>query len=125
ASDQNGAIEQGLFFAVVVTALDELLLGIRPMPEGNPADASALPLNYLSMRTGVRSTARAMGSLMSRRVAPGPGITVRKAQQVALRFTGAYTLDGELYEARDDQTLTLDGSKRLPFIRIPKHAYIA
>ena len=35
------------------------------------------------------------------------------------RFTGAYTLDGELYEARVDQPLVIDGSQQLNFLRIP------
>ena len=57
--------------------------------------------------------------LMHRRITSGPGRTVRRMDRLTLRFTGTYTLDGELYEADAAQPLELDGSRRLNFIRIP------
>jgi len=113
---EDHPVEHGSFFAVVVTALDQLLLGIRPEPDESSKD----PLTYLSLRTGPYPTLRAVGSLASRRVGPGPGRTVRTANRVKLKFTGAYTLDGELFEAKDNETLILDGEKRLRFIRLPQ-----
>ena len=116
--NDSGLMEDGSFFAVAVTALDRLLLGIRPVPDtsGSPPG----PLTYLSLRTGVYPTLRALGSLVSRRVGPGPGRTVRTSNRLTLNFTGAYTVDGELYETRAGETLTLDGSKRLRFVQLPK-----
>lgn len=115
----NDLAENGQFFVVAVTALDQLLLGLRPVPD-TTASANG-PLTYLSLRAGASTALRAATSLITRRVEPGPGRTVRTAERITLNFSGAYTLDGELYEARADETLTLDGSKRLKFIQLPKH----
>ena len=116
----NDLAESGQFFVIAVTALDLLLLGLRPAPD--TTNSASGPLTYLSLRSGAPTTLRAMGSLFTRRVGPGPGRTVRTAERLTLNFSGAYTLDGELYEARADETLTIDGSKRLRFIQLPKHA---
>lgn len=118
AGDQD-LTESGQFFVIAVTALDQLLLGLRPMPENTTSTGGSL--TYLSLRAGASTTLPAMGSLFTRRVGPGPGRTVRTTERLSLNFSGTYTLDGELYEARADETLTLDGSKRLRFIRLPKH----
>jgi hypothetical protein len=119
-SSDSGMREEGHFFAVAVTALDQLLLGIRPRPEAS--ELARGPLTYLSFRAGIYSTLRTIGSLASRSVAPGPGRTVCSAGRLTMKFNGTYTLDGELYEATADETLILDGSKRLRFIQIPKAA---
>jgi hypothetical protein len=116
--DDDGLAEAGSFFAMVVTALDQLLFGVRLMPDGR--GKSSAPLTYVSLRPGVFPMLRAMGSLVSREVGPGPGRTMRITERLALNFTGTYTLDGELYETRASETLTLDGSKRLPFIQLPR-----
>ena len=116
----NGMKEEGSFFAVAVTALDQLLLGVRPRPEAS--EHSRGPLTYLSLRAGIYSTLRTMGSLVSRSIAPGTGRTVCSAGQLTMNFDGAYTLDGELYKAKAGEPLVLDGSKRLRFIKIPRTA---
>lgn len=115
-SDGVNDIEQGNFFAVAVTALDELLLGLQP---ATASDNGAQPLHYISLRAGLGPISGMLPALMHRRITSGPGRTVRRLDQLTLRFTGAYTLDGELYEARAEQPLELDGSRRLNFIRIP------
>ena len=117
-SSSTGLREDGQFFAVAVTALDQLLLGVQPKPD--LSESSTGPLTYLSLRTGAYSTLRTLGSLASRSIGPGPGRTVRSAEQLTLNFTGTYTLDGELYETNADETLILDGNKRLLFVQIPK-----
>jgi len=108
------ALEEGRFFVVAVTALDELLLGIRP----NPRDASAGALHYISVRKGPAPVLRAVPNLLARRIASGNGRTVQRAQRLTLRFNGSYTLDGELYEARAEQPLVIDDTNRLNFVRV-------
>lgn len=115
-SDGGTVIEEGDFFVVAVTALDELLLGLQP---ATASDEGAEPLHYISLRAGLRPISGMLPALMNRRITSGPGRTVRRMDRLTLRFTGAYTLDGELYEADAAQPLELDGSRRLNFIRIP------
>ncbi len=115
-SDGRDVVEQGNFFAVAVTALDELLLGLQP---ATASDDGAEPLHYISLRAGLRPIAGMLPALMHRRITSGAGRTVRRMDRITLRFTGAYTLDGELYEASSEQPLELDGNHRLNFIRLP------
>ena len=116
-SSDNTFRESGKFFVVAVTALDQLVLGIRPQPT-NTKNA-AKPLTYLSLRPGAYSTLRALGSIGTRIIAPGPGRVVRGANKLTLRFTGSFTLDGEMFETNANETITLEGSKMLRFIQFP------
>jgi hypothetical protein len=113
-SDDAGVMESGHFFVVAVTALNELLLGIRPAP----AEENGAPLHYLSLRTGPSSILSALPDLARKRLSSGNGRIVKRIPQAKLCFTGAYTLDGEMYESHADQPLILDGNSRLDFIRI-------
>lgn len=117
--ENERALESGDFFVVAVTALDELLLGIQPKPgEMRPENGHAT-LHYLSLRIGAGHILGMLPGLLRRQILPGAGRTVRRLERLTLCFTGTYTLDGELYEARSDEPLVLDGSRRLNFIRIP------
>jgi len=44
-------------------------------------------------------------------------LTVRRVQRLNLSFTGAYTLDGEMYSADRAQPLVLDATRSLRFVR--------
>jgi Diacylglycerol kinase catalytic domain len=113
--EEGGIQEGGDFFAIGVSALDELLLGIK-LVSGKAAPNK--PLHYLSMRKGLRPIFGALMGFLRSRFAPGAGRTAKRVGQLTLRFTGAYTLDGELYEATSDQPLILNGDHRLNFLRI-------
>ncbi len=109
------AIESGTFFAVIVTALDEMLLGIR----AEHGAMTSAPLSYISLRPGLGAMRAGLGALLRKRIAAGAGRTVERFARVSLAFTGAYTLDGELYEADAAQPLVLEGNRTLDFIRLP------
>lgn len=111
--ESEHAREEGEFFVVAVTALDELLLGLKPAPA-----QSGGALHYLSVRKGA-ALLGALPDFIARRLTAGAGRTVARVASVTLRFTGAYTLDGELYEAHADQPLMLDASRSLNFVRLP------
>jgi hypothetical protein len=114
-ADASGRLEQGRFFFISVTALDELVLGVKPAP----AESTPAALHYVSVRKGCAAVLNAVPSVLKRRIAPGLGRTVRRTDRLTLRFDGLYTLDGELYEARADRPVTLDGGVRLRFLRLP------
>lgn len=115
--DGENEIENGSFFVVAVTALDEILLGVRP--DAAVRRSASAPLHYMSLRAGPRAILGAIPNLARRRFAPGEGRTVRRLERVTLNFTGPYTLDGEIYAAVAGHPLVLDGSRCLDFIQIP------
>jgi hypothetical protein len=107
-------LESGRFFMIVATALDEMLLGLRPSPADGPEIASSF--HYMSLRPGSGAALRAVPRFLRRRIAPGEGLTVRRVQRLSLGFAGPYTLDGEMYMADGRQPLELDATKSLRFI---------
>tara|TARA_Y100000817_G_C16831938_1_gene533947 strand:+ start:381 stop:1301 length:921 start_codon:yes stop_codon:yes gene_type:complete len=117
-TDDNGLIENGRFFAIVVTTLDKLLLGLKLKPE--KIESLPGPLTYLSLRAGASVSLRAASSLITRHIGPGVGRMVRSSKRLTIKLSGAYTLDGELYEAQSGEELILDGSKKLRFLQFPK-----
>ena len=115
-ADERGGLEDGRFFLIGITVLDELLFGLKP---ATAAREDAPGLRYLSVRNGVKPMLDAVPDLLHGRIAPGPGRTVRRAGSLTLRFDGAYTLDGELYEAHADRPVTVDSQPRLRFRQVP------
>lgn len=105
--------EEGAFFFVGVTTIDHLILGLAPAPaEGDGG------LCYLSLGAGPRALAAALPAILSRRIGPGFRRTVRRADKIVLRFSGAYTLDGELYEADAATPIEVSAAGTLPFIKL-------
>jgi hypothetical protein len=113
--DREQLLESGRFFMIIATALDEMLLGLRPIPEDGPELASSF--HYMSLRTGSGAALRAMPRFLRRRIGPARGLTVRRAQKVSLDLVGPYTLDGEMYMADGAHPLVLDATKTLRFVR--------
>jgi hypothetical protein len=112
--EHNALLEAGRFFIIGATALDEMLLGMRPTPADGPELSSSF--HYMSLRPG-SGALRALPGFLRRRIAPVRGLTVRRAQRLNLRFSGAYTIDGEIYEAQSDRPLVLDATRSLRFVR--------
>jgi hypothetical protein len=108
-------LETGRFFMIVATALDEMLLGLRPSPADGPELSSSF--HYMSLRPGTGAALRAVPRFLRRRIAPGRGLTVRRVQRLTLNFSGPYTLDGEIYTADRAQPLVLEATKTLQFVR--------
>jgi len=108
-------VESGRFFMIAATALDEMLLGIRPSSADGPELATSF--HYMSLRPGTGAALRAMPRFLHRRLATTHGLTVRRAQRLSLTFTGPYTLDGEMFTADEGQALVLDATQSLRFVR--------
>jgi hypothetical protein len=106
----------GKFFVFAATTLDQLILGLRPQP---PAGAEDGPLMYVSVEHKPMAILRALPDVMRRKLRPGKGRTVGRAHDLCLTFTGAYTIDGEMYEASAERDLTLDSRDTLRFIQLP------
>jgi hypothetical protein len=105
--------ESGSFFFVGATTLGRLIVGLKPRP-----DVGIGPVTYLSLRTGPAAVLAAVPRLVAKTVASGIGRCVRRVDTLHLAFDGAYTLDGELYEARRDRPLVISARETLPIIRL-------
>ncbi len=106
----------GKFFVFAATTLDRLILGLRPEP---PPGAGAGPLVYVNVEHKPMAILRALPDVIRRKLRPGKGRNVGRAHDLCLTFTGAYTIDGEMYEASADRNLILDSRDILRFIQLP------
>jgi diacylglycerol kinase family enzyme len=104
--------EDGRFYVVMATTMDKLLLGMRPEPS-----TGAGPVHYLSLRTGAQSVLSTLPNLVRQRFSASAKRTVRRTTSVSFAFSGSYTLDGELYDAKHGTPVIVDGTQRLSFIR--------
>jgi hypothetical protein len=109
-------LPSGKFFVFAATTLDQLILGLRPEP---PAGAGEGPLMYVSVEHKPMAILRALPDVIRRKLRPGKGRNVGRANDLCLTFTGAYTIDGEMYETSADRELILDSRDTLRFIRLP------
>ncbi|MBM3512445.1 MAG: hypothetical protein FJX59_01875 [Alphaproteobacteria bacterium] len=109
-----GGGEDGTFFFVGVTTLDHLILGLAPdVPNLGKGVA------YISLGAGPRALLAALPSILSGQLTPGFRRAVRHLSQVTLRLTGAFTLDGELYEADANSPIEIAAVGPLNVIKLP------
>lgn len=104
----------GKFFVFVATTLDRLILDLRPIPASGTGD-----LIFANVEHKPLAILRALPDVLRRRLRPGKGRNVGRAERLCLTFTGAYTIDGEMYEASAEREVVLGSSDRLRFIRLP------
>jgi diacylglycerol kinase family enzyme len=109
-------LPSGKFFVFAATTLEHLILGLRPMP---PAESGSDPMVYVTVDRSPASILRALPDVLRGKMRPGKGRNVGRAQRLCLNFNGAYTLDGEMYEARAERSLILDSRDTLNFIQVP------
>jgi hypothetical protein len=105
---------RGPFFVFVATTLERLILGLRPLPGGGEGR-----MTYASVDHSPRAILAAVPDVLRRRLAPGRGRSVARADSLRLNFSGAYTIDGEMYDASAERSLVLDSRDTLRFIRLP------
>lgn len=103
--------EEGRFFFLGAMTLDKLIVGLKPQPAQGEGG-----LHYMSLGASLRAILAALPRFAAKTVPPGYRRNVRRARKLQLTFDGAYTLDGELYEARRGQPLTVTADDTLPMI---------
>jgi len=104
--------EDGRFYMVMATTMDQLLLGMRPDPKVGKG-----VIHYISLRTGAFALLSTVLNLIKRRFTHSKVRTVRRSTSLTFTYNGSYTLDGELYDATEDKPLTIDGDHTLRFVR--------
>lgn len=104
----------GKLFVLVATTLEELILGLKPLP---PADAPPGALLHVGVEHSRPAILRALPDVLRGTLRSGRGRTVGRSRRITLRLDGAYTIDGEMYETHSGQDLIIDSSDTLRFIR--------
>ncbi|MBL8630418.1 MAG: hypothetical protein JNM81_12350 [Rhodospirillaceae bacterium] len=109
--DRKHGAENGKFFFLGVMTLNKLILDLEPQPASGTGG-----LFYLSLKSGLGAILSAIPRLVTKRVRPGTKRNVRRAEKITLAFDGAYTLDGELYDAKKATPLVITADETLRFI---------
>jgi hypothetical protein len=103
--------EHGQYFFLSAMTLNRLILGLEPQPATGTGG-----LHYISLKPGLRAILSVIPRLISKKVPAGFRRNVRRAEKLTLRFDGAYTLDGELYQATKARPVTITAGDTLPFV---------
>jgi hypothetical protein len=109
----NDGEEQGQFFFLGAMTLNKLILDLEPHPTHGTGG-----LFYLSLKSGLRAILSAIPRLIAKKVPPGYKRNVRRTTKLTLAFDGAYTLDGELYDAKKETPLVMTADDILRFINL-------
>jgi len=110
------SVPAGEFYLAIATSLERLFWRIDPFwGEGSG------PVRFTCLSSGVRAIPRAaLGVLRGR---PGPvvrpdnGYTSARVAEARLLFDSGFTIDGEIFPSRPDESVTLGGDERLTFVR--------
>jgi hypothetical protein len=109
-------VSQGEFRLVIASSLDRLFLHMNPF-----WGTGRGPVRFTSIATGAeRLAAAAIGILRGRPkpfVTPEAGYTSKNVERAELRFDCGFTVDGEVFAPRPDETVTLTGDRRVTFVR--------
>jgi diacylglycerol kinase family enzyme len=110
------SVPAGEFYLAIATSLTRLFWRIDPFwgPGSGPVRFTAIASNAR------RLLASAPGILWGRAgrfVRPENGYTSQRVDRAQLLFDSGFTIDGEIFEGRSDEVVTLGGDRRLTFLR--------
>lgn len=110
------SVPQGEFRLVIASSLNRLFLRMNPFwGEGNG------PVRFTAAASGAQHFPKvALGILRGRPkpiVNPETGYTSKNVQRAEMRFDCGFTVDGEIFAPRPDETVTLTGDRRVTFVR--------
>jgi hypothetical protein len=110
------SVPQGEFRLVIASSLNRLFLRMNPFWGKGPG-----PVRFTCAASGSQHFPKvALGILRGR---PKPlvntdnGYTSKNVQRAELRFDCGFTVDGEIFAPRPDETVTLTGDRRVTFVR--------
>jgi hypothetical protein len=109
-------VPQGEFRLVIASSLNRLFLRMNPFWGEGPG-----PVRFTCCASGAkRFPQSALGILRGNpkpSVTPEAGYTSRNVNRAELRFDCGFTIDGEIFSPRSDETVTLTGDRRVTFVR--------
>ncbi len=110
------SVPQGEFRLVIASSLNRLFLRMNPFWGEGPG-----PVRFTCAASGAKNFAKsAIGMLRGRPkpfVTPEAGYTSKNVECAEMRFDCGFTVDGEIFSPRSDETVTLTGDRRVTFVR--------
>jgi hypothetical protein len=109
-------VPHGEFYLVMASSLDRLFLGMKPFWGNGPGD-----VRFTSMATNAERISAAVPGMLRGKVkdwvTPEKGYTSANAFRAELRFSGGYTIDGEIFEPMNDEVVSITTDRRITFVR--------
>jgi hypothetical protein len=109
-------VPQGEFRLVIASSLNRLFLRMNPFWGNGPG-----PVRFTAAASNaVHFPKAALGILRGKPkpfVNPETGYTSKNLQRAELRFDCGFTIDGEIFAPRPDETVTLTADRRVTFVR--------
>ena len=110
------SVPQGEFRLVIASSLNRLFLRMNPFWGQGPG-----PVRFTAAASGAQHFVKsAVGILRGRPkplVTPETGYTSKNVECAEMRFDCGFTVDGEIFAPRSDETVTLTGDRRVTFVR--------
>lgn len=113
AQIKGGGIIDGRFLVIMVTTLNQLIMGIDPFTKDGQGN-----LKFTAIEHRRRTFFRSMLALLVRRLGKTSinGVHYRRSDLIRIYTRDKVTLDGEMFEAVNDQPITLDGREIMEFV---------
>ena len=110
------SVPQGEFRLVIASSLNRLFLRMNPFwGQGSG------PVRFTCAASGSQHFPKAAIGILRGRPKPfvttEAGYTSKNVQRAELRFDCGFTIDGETFAPRPDETVTLTGDRRVTFVR--------
>lgn len=110
------SVPQGEFRLVIASSLNRLFLRMNPFWGEGPG-----PVRFTCAASGAKDFSKAAVGMLRGRpkpfVTPEAGYTSKNVQRAEMRFDCGFTVDGEIFAPRPDETVTLTGDRRVTFVR--------
>lgn len=109
-------VPQGEFRLVIASSLNRLFLRMNPFWGEGPG-----PVRFTCAASGAKDFSKAAVGMLRGRPKPfvtqEAGYTSKNVQRAEMRFDCGFTVDGEIFAPRSDETVTLTGDRRVTFVR--------
>jgi diacylglycerol kinase family enzyme len=110
------SVAAGEFYLAIATSLTRLFWGIDPFwgPGSGPVRFTAIASDAQRLLTTAPGILRGRARPFAR---PANGYTSRRVDRAQVLFDCGFTIDGEIFESRPDEVVTLGADHRLTFLR--------
>ena len=104
--------EKGDFFILIVTSLSKLLFGLKP-----ETISELYPTSYLTVKQKTLSIISLLPIIIYKKIKKDKFRSIIKPNYIRIKSINNFTLDGEIYETKKSEIITLSASHKLKFIR--------
>ena len=109
-------VPDGEFMLMIASSLERLFLRMNPF-WGDQSGG----VRFTSIAYDAEHIARAFPGILCgrplKRVKRGAGFTSQNVERAEIRFDCGFTIDGEIFEARPDEFVTLTADRRITYVR--------